>query len=293
MHEPLRRRQRAPRPLRQTGGERFRLGVHVGVGDDLGDEAPVECLVGAEHAVRERELERAADADEAGHEPARRAVGGEPDARVRHHELRGLPRDDEVRRADEAQPRSCRAAVDRGHHRSVAPHEQRDRGVQRGDEPADVGGELVAERRERLHVTAPAEPRAVARQEHHADTVVEADRGGGGQEVLGQAVVDAVGGLGAVQREVGDPVAHLEQHVVTSHGTGCYEHRPIPVADTRGGAVPPQEEIPPASAGGISKGPCISETFEITPGGRRGPFPPARCVRAAGADPGAVGRGAC
>ena len=138
----------APRgPLGEPDGERLRLGVHVVVGHDLGDETPVECLVGAEHAVRERELERAADADEARHEPARRAVGGEPDARVRHHELRGLPRDDEVGRADEAEPRACRAAVDRGDHRRVAPHEQGDRGVQRRDQPADVGRELVAERR--------------------------------------------------------------------------------------------------------------------------------------------------
>ena len=94
------------------------------------------------------------------------------------------------------------------------------------------------------------------------------------EEVAGQAVVDAVGGLGAVQREVGDPVAHLEQHVVTSHGTGCYEHRPIPGPVP----VPLQEEIPPASAGGISKGPCISETLENSSVRAEGAFP-TRSVR--------------
>ena len=161
--------------------------------------------------------------DETWHEPARRPVGSEPDARVRHHELRRLPGDHEIGRADESEPGARRAAVHRGHHRSVTADQRGDRRVERGNERTDVRGELVAQRLERLDVTATAEPGAVAREEDHTDAVVQADRSGRRHQVARQAVVDAVGGLWPVEREVGDPVAHLEQHVLISHGRGCYE----------------------------------------------------------------------
>ena len=113
-----------------------------------------------EHAVGERELQRAAQPDQAGQEPARRAVGREPDAGVGHHELRRLPRHDEVGRADEAHARAGRAPLHRGHHRRVAAHEVGDRRVQRrrGSRGGGWGGRRAPANA--LHVAAAAEPRA-------------------------------------------------------------------------------------------------------------------------------------
>ena len=84
-----------------------------------------------QHPVGERELQRAAQPDQSGQEPARRAVGGEPDAGVGHHELRRLRGHDEVGGTDEAHAGPGRAPLHRGHDRRVAPHQVGDRDVER------------------------------------------------------------------------------------------------------------------------------------------------------------------
>ena len=89
-------------------GLRLGFGGEPVVGDDGGDETPVLRLGRRQHAIGERELDGAAEADEPREEPARRAVGGEPHAGVRHHELGGFPRHHDVGGPDETDPAPAR-----------------------------------------------------------------------------------------------------------------------------------------------------------------------------------------
>jgi len=89
--------------------------------------------------------------------------------------------------------------------------------MERSEDLAEVGGQVVATR-EPLEVTTTAEPRARAGQQHHARRGVGRDRQHRGHEVAGQREVDAVGGVGPVEGEVGDAVPHLEiDGLVVSH----------------------------------------------------------------------------
>ena len=82
---------------------------------------------------------------------------------------------------------------------------------------AQVGGEVVTTG-EALEVAAAAEHLAGPRQQHDPGPRIGSDRERGGQQVLRQRQVDPVGGVGPVQREVGDAVAHVEvDGLVGSH----------------------------------------------------------------------------
>ena len=158
--------------------------------------------------------------DEARHEPARRAVGGEPDAGVRHHELRRLAprrRGRTRRRSRAPRPPRCRAPrrpparrPARGGRSPVCSGRDRPRMLAGSSSPSAANAFTSPPPQNR----GPLPDRSTTRT--RSSRLIAS---GGGEEVAGQAVVDAVGGLGAVQREVGDPVAHLEvdRHV----GTAC------------------------------------------------------------------------
>ena len=141
-----------------------------------------------------------------------------------------------------------------------------------------VAREVVASAANALTSPPAAEARPVPDEQDHADrgssrliASVAASRS------LRQAVVDAVGGVGAVQREVGDPVAHLEQHVSSgSHGTGCYE-RP---SRCRTGASRRESGQLRGRASPSARGHSVRA---------EGACPTARACRAAEAAPGAVG----
>ena len=111
----------------------------------------------------------------------------------------------------------------------------RDRAMQRRQHRAHEPGEVLAGRREALHVSPTAETRAVARQQDGAHAVVLLDRDGRRKQVVGQRDVDAVGVVRSVQREVGDAVAHLEldrfERVGRSHGRRCYGSAVAPFHD--------------------------------------------------------------
>ena len=85
-------------PDRELRGECLGLGIEIVVGHHARDQSPLQRFGGAEHPIREHELERPPLADEARQEPARRPVGREADPGVRHHELGRLGRDHQIRR---------------------------------------------------------------------------------------------------------------------------------------------------------------------------------------------------
>ncbi len=145
VQQPLRAAERRGRPRGEVCGESRRLGLELAVGQHAGDDPEIEGLGGGQHAVRQRQLERrACRPDEPRQEPARRAVGCDADSRVGHHELGRLTGEDEVGRADEADARAGRAALDRGDDRRVEANQRRDRNVQRRRDLTQVVRQRVA-----------------------------------------------------------------------------------------------------------------------------------------------------
>ena len=150
---------------------------------------------------------RPAQPDDAGQEPARRAVGRQPDAGVGHHELGRPRRHDQVGGQHEAEPGARRAALHRGDDRRVQPDQLLDGRVQ-------VGGDLGQQVGQRGRVlpgrTAPTSPppqnRAPAPVSSTARTAPSAatSRPPRRSRAIGQLEVDGVGRVGPVELEPGD-----------------------------------------------------------------------------------------
>ena len=173
--------------------------------------------------MREREVQRPAQADHPRQRPRRPAVGYQPEAGVGEDEPGAGGGHDEVGRGEERDPGPGRAALHGRDDGDLDRGEVGDRGVQDTQQLAEVVAERGADAGEAAHVPAGAEPGAGPGEQHDTHGRVGPDPANRVAERASQVDVDGVGGRGPVQGQASHPVADVDQH---GH-VGRYGHRGI------------------------------------------------------------------
>ena len=230
-------------------------------------------LGGRQRPVRQGQLHRSTEPDDPGEEVRRRAVGRETDRGVRHDELRRTP----LRSPDRSMP----PAPSRHRPRCRAPHAITGASRPVNKVMAECSGRVIARKcRSVCSASAndltspPAQNRFPAPESTTTRTSWRLGAHGPCEQAVGHREIDAVGGVGTIEGEPGDPIRDIEQHF----GHGC--------APYRWGAAAPASTDRPTYRALVGCGP-MTEFFVFLPQMRMGLdvlLERARAAEAAGFD---------